>query len=79
MIKGIIFFVIIFVFIFLVWKYFDVINGVLRIGSVFKYLVIGLAICGMIFPRFYSNVDEIGTRIGAFNFLTKHKSNKNFV
>ena len=77
MIKGIIFFVIIFVFIFLVWKYFDVINGVLRIGSVFKYLVIGLAICGMIFPRFYSNVDEIGTRMGAFNFLTK--KNNNFV
>jgi hypothetical protein len=79
MLKGLIFFCLIFVFIFLIWKYFDVINGFLRIGSVFKYIVIGLAICGMIFPRFYSNVDEIGTRIGAFNFLTKYKSNKNFV
>lgn len=79
MLKGLIFFGLIFVFIFLIWKYFDVINGVLRVGSIFKYLVIGLAICGMIFPRFYSNVDEIGTRIGAINFLTKHKSNKNFV
>lgn len=78
MFKGIIFFLIIFILIFLIWKYFDVINNVFKIGTIFKYLIIILAVLGMIFPRFYSDVDKISTQIGFYNFLAKKKK-KNFI
>ena len=74
--KGIIFFVVLFVGIFLIYYFFEKINDVLRIDRIIKCLVIAIGIIGIISPALLSNLDSITSKDGLYNFFAKNYSVK---
>lgn len=71
MIKGVIFFIILFAIIFVIYYFYERINSVFRIDIVVKYLIIVLCVVGMVFPMFNNNLDNLSSKAGIYNFLTK--------
>lgn len=74
--KGIIFFVVLFVGIFLIYYFFEKINNVLRIDRIVKCLVIAIGIIGIISPALLSNLDAVTSKDGLYNFFAKNYSVK---
>ena len=71
MIKGAIFFIILFAIIFAIYYFYERINSVLRIDIILKYLIIILCVVGMIFPMFNNNIDNLSSKASIYSFLTK--------
>ena len=74
MIKGVIFFIILFIIIYLIYKFYDKLNSIFRINTVIKFMVIIICIGGMIFPVFVRNIDSLDSKISVYNLLTKKYS-----
>jgi hypothetical protein len=75
MIKGVIFFIILFLIIYLIYRFYDKLNSIFRINIVIKYVVIIMCVGGMIFPMFVKNIDSLDSKISIYNLLTKKYSN----
>jgi hypothetical protein len=71
MIKGAIFFIILFAIIFVIYYFYERINSVLRIDIIIKYLIIILCVVGMVFPMFNNNLDNLSSKASIYSFLTK--------
>ncbi len=74
MIKGVIFFIILFIIIYLIYKFYDKLNSIFRINTVIKFVVIIICVGGMIFPVFIKNIDSLDSKISVYNLLTKKYS-----
>jgi len=74
--KGVVFFVVLFVGIFLIYYFFEKINDVLRIDRIVKCLVIAIGIIGIISPALLSNLDTVTSKDGLYNFFAKNYSVK---
>lgn len=72
MIKGVIFFIILFLIIYLIYKFYDKLNSIFRINTVIKFVVIIICVGGMIFPVFVRNIDSLDSKISVYNLLTKN-------
>lgn len=75
MIKGVIFFIILFLIIYLIYKFYDKLNSIFRINTIIKFVVIIICIGGMIFPVFVKNIDSLDSKVSVYNLLTKKYSN----
>ena len=74
MIKGVIFFIILFLIIYLIYKFYDKLNSIFRINTIIKFVVIIICVSGMIFPVFVKNIDSLDSKISIYNLLTKKYS-----
>jgi len=74
--KSYIFFFIIFVLLFLLYRYYDTFTHFIPIEGFFKYIFIILGIGALVFPSFTKNIHKLSNKKNIENFIKKKYKKK---